>query len=205
MPRPVLRIFFGLLTLTLLGACSELAELTAPPPEEEPEIEVTAAWDHRPEADAWTEAALQALDGHGAPLLFTVPNDIEAYCPAYPEASLAERKAFWVNMLSALAKHESTWKPRASGGGGRWHGLLQISPGTARGYGCKARSADALKDGEANLACAIRIMAVTVPRDRVISRGMRGIAADWGPFHQARKRQDMQAWTRAQPVCRTPT
>jgi len=161
-----------------------------------------AGWDARPEAQRWTGAALVALDTFAAPLVETVPADIGVYCPNYTAASDAERKAFWVAFVSALAKHESTWRPDASGGGGQWHGLLQISPGTARGYGCKATTAEGLKSGAANLSCGLRIMAVTVPRDGVVSAGGRGVAADWGPFHQAAKRADIQAFTRSQPACR---
>jgi hypothetical protein len=109
-----------------------------------------------------------------------------------------------VGLLSSLAKHESTWRPEAAGGGGQWFGLLQISPATARGYGCQARTAEALKDGSANLACAIRIMSVTVPRDGVVAANGRGIAADWGPFHQAKKREEMRTWVRSQPYCAAP-
>ena len=158
-------------------------------------------WDVSPKSEIWTTAALAALDTHGAALPAIVPDDIEAYCPGYPDATEAERKAFWVALLSALSKHESTWRPGVSGGDGRWHGLLQISPGTAKGYGCKATTAQELKVGADNLACGIRIMAVTVPRDGVISAGMQGVAADWGPFHQSRKRSDIQERTRAQPFC----
>jgi hypothetical protein len=39
-------------------------------------------------------------------------------------------------------------------------------------------------------------MGETVPRDGVVSRGMRGVAADWGPFHSSRKREDMRQWLR---------
>lgn len=161
-----------------------------------------ALWDHRPGGAQWTKAALTALDSHGQPLVAMVPQDIDAYCPAYPEADRAARKAFWVTFLSALAKHESTWRADVSGGDGAWHGLLQIAPGTAQGYGCVAQNSGDLKDGSLNLACGIRIMAVTVPRDGVISEGMRGVAADWGPFHQASKRSDIQAATRSLPACR---
>lgn len=158
-------------------------------------------WDGRPEAGTWTKSALLALDGVGVSLIDTVPADIDTYCPGYEELDREGRKAFWVSFLSALAKHESTWRPDAAGGGGAWLGLLQISPQTAQGYGCRAASAGALKDGGANLSCGIRIMAVTVPRDGVISDGMRGVAADWGPFHTASKRADIQAATRSQPWC----
>ncbi len=158
-------------------------------------------WDHRPGSDDWTVSALQALRSHGSVLPSMVPADIETWCPGYSEASLEDREAFWVGLISALAKHESTWNPAAVGGGGLWFGLVQIAPPTANGYGCRARSGAALKDGSDNVSCAIRIMAHTVPRDGVVSRGMRGVAADWGPFHSAQKRADMIEWTRAQPFC----
>jgi hypothetical protein len=158
-------------------------------------------WDFHPEGANWTAASFAALSNHGAPLSDVVPEDIARWCPAYPEASALERNAFWAGLLSTLAKHESTWNPRAVGGGDKWYGLVQISPATARGYGCAARTGDALKDGEANLSCAIRIMAVTVPRDGVVSAGRGGVAADWGPFWSDRKLEDMVTWTRAQPYC----
>ena len=160
-----------------------------------------AKWDFKPQGETWTEASLAALGSHGAALVDVVPRDAGTWCPAYAEASEEERKAFWVGLLSALAEHESTWRPDAVGGDGRWFGLVQISPATARGYGCQARSGEALKSGPANLSCAIRIWSETVPRDGVISAGGGGVAADWGPFHQSRKRADMQNWVRAQPYC----
>ena len=163
---------------------------------------MAARWDEAERAPLWTGAALAALDEHGAPLVKTVPDDIERYCPDYADASEEERKAFWVNLIASLSFHESTWRPDVSGGDGRWHGLLQIAPATARGYGCVAGSATDLKVGALNVSCGIRIMAHTVTRDGVISRGMRGVAADWGPFHQERKRTDIQSYTRELPYCR---
>ncbi len=162
-------------------------------------------WDGKPGAKAWTRSSLNAMKGHGAPLTRMVPADIDGWCPAYRTAGPDQRGAFWVGMMSALAKHESTYRPGAVGGGGKWYGLLQILPATARGYGCKARSGAALKDGSANLSCAIRIMAKTVPRDGVIatkSGRWRGVAADWGPMRVSSKRNDMKAWVRKQSYCR---
>jgi hypothetical protein len=161
-------------------------------------------WDHRPEAVDWTRATLAALQSHGAPLLETVPSDIGEYCPAYRDASKKDRAAFWAGMLSALAKHESTWRPEASGGGGLWIGLTQIDPRTANGYGCKAQSSKALKDGAANLSCAVRIAASQVTRDEaVVSENgkWRGLARDWAPFRSAAKRADMADWTSQQSYC----
>ena len=188
----------ALLALILPAACTATEARN-----QVPETPV-ARWDFRPEGREWTQASVAALASYGRPLIELVPGDIEAWCPGYETASEAERKAFWVGLLSALAKHESTWRPEAAGGGGQWFGLLQISPATARGYGCRAQTAEALKDGAANLSCAIRIMSVTVPRDGVVAAGGRGIAADWGPFHQSTKREEMRQWVRSQPYCAAP-
>jgi hypothetical protein len=158
-------------------------------------------WDHIEGSDTWTRAAMQALNGMGDPIVQTVPRDIGAWCPGYPAATKWERKAFWAGLLSAMAKHESTYRPKAVGGGGKWYGLVQILPATARGYGCTARTGEALMDGALNMACAVRILAVTVPRDGVVSAGMRGVAADWGPFHSEHKREDMRRWISTQPYC----
>ncbi|SDN41281.1 Transglycosylase SLT domain-containing protein [Lutimaribacter pacificus] len=162
-------------------------------------------WEHRSDSPIWTRAALSALRGHGAALTRTVPRDIADWCPAYTDADAARRAQFWVGFLSALAKYESTWKPAAVGGGGQWFGLLQILPSTARGYGCRAHNGEALKHGPANLSCALRIMAVTVPRDRAIALQegrWRGVAADWGPMRSSAKRDEMARWLRAQSYCK---
>ena len=65
-----------------------------------------------------------------------VPRDIDSFCPRYAELAPTGRKAFWAGLLSAVAKHESTYNPKASGGGGKWLGLMQIAPATWRSYGC---------------------------------------------------------------------
>lgn len=164
-----------------------------------------ARWDDHPRGARWTAAVMAALRGPGAPLLDVVPRDIAAWCPGYPSADRSQRAAFWTGLISTLAWHESTHDPRAVGGGGRWFGLVQIAPGTARWRDCDVQNAEALLNGAANLRCGIRIMGITVPRDRVVSEGMRGVAADWGPFHSSRKREAMRRWVRAQDYCRSPT
>lgn len=167
-----------------------------------------ARWDFRADGDSWTRAAMSALAAHGQSLENTVPADIETWCPGYTRADPVQRRAFWVGMMSALAKHESTWNPHAVGGGGRWFGLVQIAPATARGYGCRARTGAALQNPADNLSCAIRIMAVTVARDNAIAvhnGRWRGVAADWGPMTNRGKIDEMAAWTRRQDYCAAPT
>lgn len=189
--------FTKIARLALIGAAFVLtgcAAQTAPPPETK---HLVMRWDHRPEASVWTAATIEALKTHGASLSAMDPADVERFCPGYRTASLDERNAFWAGLLSALAKHESTWNPTAVGGGGLWFGLVQIDPRTARGYGCKAQTGAALKDGTANLSCAVRIAAHQVVKRGTVSRGM----LDWGPFHSSSKREEMAAWTRAQSYC----
>lgn len=186
------------------------APRTALRPRPRPQIEriPAARWDFRSERERWGRAALKALRNHGAALVRETPADVASWCPGYASGDAIQRRAFWVGFLSALAKHESTWNPRAVGGGGLWYGLLQILPGTARGYGCAARSGAELTDGAANLSCAIRILAVTVPRDGVIAQSeprWSGVAADWGPMRSPAKRQEMANWLRGQDYCQRRT
>lgn len=190
-------------TLVLLAALG-LTQACTPAPVPAvvlPQALPVMGWDARPEADEWTETTLQALQNEGVALLSEVPGDIGTWCPGYVEAAPTERAAFWSGLLSALARHESTWNPQAVGGGGQWFGLVQISPQTARGYGCAADSGSELQDGAANLECAVRIAAHTVLRDGVVAAGGGGLAADWGPFASASKRAQMAAFTSTQSYC----
>lgn len=188
-----------------IAACTPVGDAISPVPAAAEAPLPVMAWQASPQADTWTEATMGALQSDAAPLLNMVPEDIGAWCPGYATATEAERAAFWTGLLSALAEHESTWNPRAVGGGGQWFGLVQISPATARGYGCAARTGDALQDGAANLTCAVRIMASTVMRDGVVAANRGGLAADWGPFSNAGKRAEMAEWTRTQSYCAAPT
>lgn len=167
------------------------------------EVPVTMRWSHIDGSDAWEAASFAALDTHAAVLPTLVPDDIETWCPGYIDNDLEARRMFWVGLMSSLARHESTWNPTAVGGGDRWFGLVQISPATARHYGCRATTGQALLDGSDNMACAFRIWASTVPRDNIVSAGNRGVAADWGPMHssQSQKREDIRAWVAQQPFC----
>jgi len=162
-----------------------------------------ARWDHQPMGTRWTRSVIGDLvSGAGRPLVNMVPKDIDAWCPAYPEQDQNGRAAFWTGLLSAMVKHESTYNEQAVGGSGQWFGLAQISPATAKHYGCGATTGEALKNDLTNLNCAIRIMATTVPRDGVVAADGKGVAADWGPFHNAAKRADMRDWVSSQAYCR---
>jgi soluble lytic murein transglycosylase-like protein len=159
-------------------------------------------WDHRPEAEAWTKATLAAVAAQDASLAARVPADIEGWCPGYATASLDDRRAFWSGLLSAVAKYESSWNPAASGGKGRYIGVMQISPKSAANYGCDATSSKALKDGAANLQCAVKMMARQVGRDSLVAgNGNRGIGRDWMPLRKKAWRSEMRDWTSKQAYC----
>ncbi len=161
---------------------------------------VTMRWGERAGADAWTAATLAALDQHGDQMVARVPRDIAAFCPGYAQQDEHGRRAFWAGLLSSVAKHESTWNPRASGGGGRWLGLMQIAPATWRHYGCSGN----IMDGADNMACAVKIASRQVGRDNAVASadgGWRGVARDWAPMRSPKKRADIAAWTAVQPYC----
>lgn len=162
-----------------------------------------AQWDDEPRGALWTRSMLSALEGHGAEILATVPSDIADWCPAYPQNTRTERAAFWVGLMSAIAYHESRHIAGAVGAG-RYFGLLQIYPSTARSVDCRAESGDALKRAAANLSCAVRIMAEVVPDHRAVavnSGGWLGIANQWGPLTRASVRSELRDWTRRQDYC----
>ncbi|MGR3795236.1 transglycosylase SLT domain-containing protein [Vannielia sp. SX4] len=185
------------------GMTPAVPQVTQQRPKARPRSLPRTRWESVPGSTIWTRAAISALKAHGRPLLEFVPRDIEQFCPSYASQPVEKRAEFWVGFLSALAKHESTYRPRAVGGGGRWHGLLQITPSTARLYGCRASTGAALLHGPTNLSCAIRIMAKTVRRDGVLgASGKGGVAADWGPMVYRKKRADIAAYTKVQSYCR---
>jgi hypothetical protein len=191
MHRPVLT----LIAAAVLAGC---AAATAP----EPGPEVVARWDHRSEAPIWNAAAMRALQTDGAAMLALDPADAAEFCPDWERADAEGRAAFWVAFMSGLARYESGHRPEAAGAGGRYQGLLQISPATARFHGCELSSPRGLYDGATNLACAVRIAARAVVRDQVVATGRGGMAADWPPLRDPAKRAEIAAFTRDIPACR---
>lgn len=183
----------AVVAVVALGACA------APPPEPP-----ATRWDHRPEAALWTASTLSAVQ-EDTVLPAAVPADIDTFCPGYESAGETDRAAFWTGLLSALAEFESTWNPQAAGAGGRYRGLLQIAPATARYRGCDISDPGELFDGAANLACAVRIASAAVERDGVVAGApgaWGGVAADWPPMRDGTKRARIAAFTRGQSYCR---
>ncbi len=191
-----------LLTLSALALISLTAGPAAAFGVKKPAPLPAMRWDAAPQASEWTKEALVQVAEHDAELTHLVPGDIGVYCPGYAKASLDERRAFWVALLSATAKYESGFNARAVGDQGRYVGLMQIMPATARLYGCEATSTATLKDGAANLSCAVDIVAPKVAADGMVAgKGNQGIARDWGPWSKSRNRAAIAAWTSQQSYC----
>lgn len=104
----------------------------------------------------------------GSKLPTLVPSGIEAFCPSYRKLDTAQRVEFWAQLISIMAKFESSFNPAtkfvepdirdAKGENVASRGLLQISIESARSYGNKLDSAEQLHDPLVNLRCAVRIM-----------------------------------------------
>ena len=192
-----LRVMLSALALALLFSWSALAS-------EAKSANALPAmrWDSAAKAAEWTAEALAQVAEHDAELTNLIPKDIDVYCPGYAQASTEDRRAFWVSIISATAKYESGFNAKALGLNGRYVGLMQISLATARHSGCEATTTATLKDGKANLSCAIEIIAPRVAADGMVAGdGNKGIARDWGPWAKARTRATIAKWTRAQDYC----
>lgn len=195
----------ALLALMTLAGCDTAATANsmnlAEPRATQAQTVPDMRWGNRSGSDEWTRAALAALEAEGVTLLSTVPSDVNAFCPGYADLGREQRKHFWVGLLSSVAKHESSYNPGAQGGGGRYLGLMQISPATARHYDCDG----GLLNGANNMACAVKIAARNVSRDGAIvsgqGKGWRGVARDWMPLRSSSKRADIAGWTKQQSFC----
>jgi hypothetical protein len=211
------RLSIGLALLTHAGcnatpntANPAVAEIDSAAASSRPE----ARWDALAEGKRWTGYVLNALDAHGSKLLASNVSDIAAFCPGYPASDSTARRAFWVGLISALAKHESNYNPAAkyeegfADSNGKKvisRGLLQISIESGRGYHCDIPNDESLHDPNVNLTCAVKILNRLVSRDGILasnSAPYKGASAYWSPFRDSTKRLDIRNWTKAQAYCR---
>ena len=208
-------------------SATETPEAPEPPEAPAPASEVARSietdWAHMPQSDAWTALAAGSIDAIGSPLLKTVPSDIDAFCPAYERLDDTGRRAFWVGLLSAMARFESGFDPsvsfdeRAHCPSCDWaltrdgrhvisRGLLQLSQESANAYrGCPVSIADEekLHEPALNLRCGVAIMSRLVSRDGVISRKdgqWKGGSAYWSVLRPG-KLEAIQAYTSTTENC----
>lgn len=190
------------------------------------EVAIDVDWAHKAEASQWSDFTLKAISEIGADLPVTVPSDIADFCPAYASRSLEERPAFWVGLLSAMARFESNFDPTvsfneleacpscswATTSDGRpviSRGLLQLSQESVnqsayRGCDVAPDEESRLHDPEFNLRCGVAVANFLVRRHGVISQndgGWKGAAAYWSVLRRPDKLERIQAFTRSTSIC----
>jgi hypothetical protein len=172
-----------------------------------------ADWDDLPRGAEWTAHVRGALADFGGPLLEAVPSDRAEYCPGFDAQTPLEREAFYVGLISRMARFESGFDPDTSfqesftnSQGERVvsRGLLQLSHESANGYpNCRPVEDQELHDPATNLRCAVAILTRLVPRDATIGSGRAGGAAYWSVLRNTSdKRPRIVEYTRALEVCR---
>lgn len=159
---------------------------------------------------AWEAATRLALEELGTNLLRKEPADAADFCPRFSRLSAAQRKAFYTRLVAAIAKHESSFNPRAryteafadrEGKPVVSRGLLQLSYESARGYDCPVESPADLHDPETNLHCGVQVLAKWIVDDNAIGSGKRGGARYWAVLREP-KRERIAGLTKALPFCR---
>jgi hypothetical protein len=134
---------------------------------------VALPWDGKhPDGSKWTEHLIKEIEASKLPDL--LPTYIEEFAPAYGRLSRSKRTVFWAQLIAAMAKRESNFKPEtkyvektiydSKGENVVSRGLLQISIESARSYGCAIPRAEDLHDPAVNLSCAVRIMGRNIER-----------------------------------------
>lgn len=181
-----------------------------------PSVTFATQWDSTADGAAWTQFARDAIDANGSGLITAGPRDMTTFCPNYAALSADDRRTFWVDFLSALARSESKNDPSKS----RWHfynadarrpvvsrGLFQISIESANRkiYQCDVAHAHDLAQPQQNIDCAVRILTHWVASDGAIaehtSSGWNGAARYWGSLRSTEKRNEIAAATAQQSAC----
>jgi hypothetical protein len=168
--------------------------------------EITLSWDTVEARKAWSAELIKAVRAHKADLDLGNP---EAFIPGYSQLTADQQLKFWGELIVAMAKYESNWKPNVI-----FHeppplgidsvGLLQLSYEDQPGYKLEPldRARKSLEDPLVNLRCAVKIMAKLLARDRVVAKGAkkqsRGAARYWSVLREGHKIDEIKARTKAQ-------
>lgn len=208
----------ALLLMLPLMACERGEKSPLPPAAASSSpIAFVADWDDRAEGAQWTAFTRAALATEGRALRMIEPTDVAAYCPAYTTLSGEEREAFWLGLLSSMARFESDFRPTTSfqenfndrtGKSVISRGLLQLSQESANSslYRCGIEDSEELHDPRTNLNCAVKIMTALVSRDRTIGAQVdgrwRGGSAYWSVLRTTSgSNPKIRAYTNRMEVC----
>ncbi|HKX54403.1 MAG TPA: diguanylate cyclase [Nitrosospira sp.] len=179
-----------------------------------------AAWSKKNPDGSWTRTAEIAVAASSLPSL--EPKDIGKFCPTYKRLPPKKRIKFWVGLLSAMARPESSFNPGAthkelfkekSGKQGISRGLLQISIESANqpGYRCGIKKAKDLHNPAIHLPCAVKILSTWVAADHVIAtykgdKKNRGGGRYWAVLREKNgPLSEISNFTKNLSFCRHPT
>lgn len=180
--------------------------------------EVTPLWESKvSDGKAWTSHVSAEIDRLGHNLVDVVPEDANLFCPKFSRLSDAQRKQYWIHMISSMVRFESNFKPAtkytegfndSKGNPVISRGLLQISIESANSYGCGFKNAEELHDPLKNLSCGVRILDRWVGRDgRIagkVSGSWRGGARYWAVLRAADKNSynSIVSWSQNLSICK---
>lgn len=181
-----------------------------------------AAWagNHSAAQGRWTAVVEAEVRANGLPL--SNPIDAGRFCPAYVLLHTDERVRFWVALISAIAREESSFDPGsqkqeptilASGKHEVSYGLLQLSPESAsqKAYRCGTMTAELLADPGTNLRCGTKQIAYQVQKTGTITSetktwtGAGKIFSTLWPDKQLGKVSAIIGFTKGLPFCRAST
>jgi hypothetical protein len=178
------------------------------------------AWAKKNPDGSWTKAASNAVWHSTLP--FSVPKDIERFCPSYIKRDYGGRTYFWAGLISIMARPESNFNPSTKyvesfkDNKGRpvvSRGLLQLSIESAMGSKCDAKAnvktEQDLHDPGKNIACASVILDKWVNIDNIIATyGPKGAKPSGGGRYWSVLREgnghlpEIMAFTRSLAVCK---
>lgn len=162
----------------------------------------------------WTVYTFKKIDTAAPDLIKKTPGDIENFCPSYPSLRPAQKKNFWIYLLSAMAELESNFNPAlnytedftdSSGRRVVSRGLLQLSMESGLAYGCPLKKETDLNSPTANLDCALRIINRWIKTDGVIRGGgtgaWKGGARYWAVLRKTEHYERIRGWTKLLSIC----
>jgi Transglycosylase SLT domain len=168
--------------------------------------DISLSWDDVEKRKAWSAELVSAVRNRKADLDLGNP---EAFIPGYGQLTADQQLKFWGELIVAMAKFESSWKPDVI-----FHeppplgidsvGLLQLSYEDEPNYDLEPldRARKSLEDPLVNLRCAVKIMAKLVKKDGVVARGAkeqpRGAARYWSVLREGHHVDEIKARVKQQ-------
>lgn len=159
-----------------------------------------------PERKPWTDVTAEMVETNLS--VFDGAKDVAAFCPNYKLLSITARINVWSEMVSAISKFESNWKPTTDykeSTGQYSRGLLQMSYGDSYDDCPESISAGDLHDPIVNLKCGISAMVKLIKRDGVIvgsgSSPYAGLCRYWSTSRLSHHLKEIQAMTKKVPGC----